>query len=84
MRSSMTARSVQLSALRSNAIRWFAVNMVTDSKRSADARSRHAAAVTLVVPRFAETVGAETSKEFDSSFMGMHLLASGSTWTLSH
>ena len=79
MRSSMTARSVQLSALRSNEIRWLAVIIVTDLKRSAEARSRQAAPVSLINPPFADALGVATSREFASLFMGRHLLASGST-----
>ena len=80
----ITARSVHDSALRSSDRRWLAVIIVTDRSRSADARSRHAAPVSLVNPRFAAALGVETSKEFASLFMEMHLLASGSTSTLSH
>jgi len=38
----MSARKIQLAALRSRISRSFAVSIVTDFKRSADARSRHA------------------------------------------
>src|SRR5206468_10878151 len=72
------ARTSQLAALRSRVRRSLAVIMVTDFRRSAEARSRHVAAVSLCLGAVTEALVSK-GMGWTSPLMGMHLLASGKT-----